>query len=135
MHFGISLCALIIYLLDSVCTLHFTENLILPFDKSRSVARKSWLPLISSSRTSLSFVLLHNSDRAAVGKCFSWLIWTDLLCLLPKLPTVFQKAKLKCGYWVLVFLKCGYWVLPVICEGSGREALCGKRKGRKEERK
>ena len=53
---------------------------------------------------------------------------------------MFQKAELKCGYWVLevwvlVFLKCGYWVLPIICEGSGREALCIKRKGRKEERK
>ena len=33
------------------------------------------------------------------------------------------------------YLKCGYWVLSIICEGSGREALFGKRKGRKEERK
>ena len=64
------------------CPTILIENPILPFDKSRPVARKSRLPLISSSRTSLSSVLLHNLNRAAAGKCFSWPIRTDLLHIL-----------------------------------------------------
>ena len=59
------------------------ENPILPFDKSRSVARKSQLPLISSSRTSLSSMLLHNPDRTAAGKCFSWPIGPIFFVFFP----------------------------------------------------
>ena len=68
------------------------ENPIFPFDKSRYVARKSRLPLISPSRTSLSSVLLHNPDHAA-SKCFFWPIRTDFLRLLPKLPVKIKMKK------------------------------------------
>ena len=82
------------------CPTILIENPILPFDKSRYVARKSRLPLISYSRTRLSSVLLHNSNRVAAGKCFSYrsrlvffFFFFFLLCLLPKLPVKIKMKK------------------------------------------
>ena len=105
------------------CTSHFSENLTLPFDKSRSVARKPRLPLKSSSRTSLSSVLLHNPNRAAAGKCFSWSIQTDLLCLLllsssssSQIAHYVSKGRVK--VWVLGTWSVGTGLLEVWVLGT-----------------